>query len=72
MRILMVCTSGKTSYNVLRYSSDCHNLGAGSICGGLLAFGGGGGGIVQEIESPDFRSLEVCISVTVAVRFVFI
>ena len=32
----------------------------------------GEGGIVQEIESPDFRSLEVCISVTVAVRFVFI
>ena len=44
MRILMVSTSGKTSYNVLRYSSDCHNLGAGSICGGLLTFGGGGGG----------------------------
>ena len=68
----MVCTSGKTSYNVLRYSCDCHNLGAGSICEGLLTFGGGGGRIVQEIESPDFRSLEVCISVTVAVRFVFI
>ena len=43
-RILIPCTSGKTSYNVLR-----------QFVGG----GGGGGGVVQNIESPDFRSLEV-------------
>ena len=33
-------------------------------CGGLLTLEGGGGGEeVQEIESPDFRSPEVGISV---------
>ena len=29
----------------------------------LLRFGGRGGGVVQNRESPDFRSLEVGISV---------
>ena len=41
---------------------------AGSICRqgegvvGLLSFGGRGGGVVQNRESPDFRSPEVGIS----------
>ena len=72
MRILIICTSGKTSYNVLRYSSDCHNLGTGSICGGLLTFEGGGRRDRARDSVSSFRSLEVCISVTVAVRFVFV
>ena len=33
-------------------------------CGGLLAWRGGGGGEVKEIESPGFRSPEVGISFT--------
>ena len=50
MHILMVCKSSKTSYNALRSSHDCHNLGVGLICevgwgkvGGLLGVGEGGG-----------------------------
>ena len=35
----MVCTSCKTSYNALRNSHDCHNLGAGSICEVGLGWG---------------------------------
>ena len=63
----MVCKSSKTSHNALRNSHDCHNLGAGSICevgGGRWGFVdiGGSGVVVQEIESPDFRSPKVRIS----------
>ena len=36
-------------------------------CGGLLTLEGGGGEEVQEIESPNFRSPEVGISVIGAI-----
>ena len=48
---------------------------AGSICGqgegvvGLLTFGGWGGVVVQNRDSPDFRSPEVGISAHPVVRF---
>ena len=61
MRILMVCSSCKTLYNVQSHSHQCHNLGAGStfFFGGGVVWGlvdiRGGGGVVQEIESSDFK-----------------
>ena len=61
-RILTVCKSCKTSYNVLSHSH--WGLRAGSIFRG----GGGGGtrwnsgGVVKKRHSPDFRSPEVGIS----------
>ena len=57
LRILIICTSCKTSYNVLSHSHW-----------GLGQFVGGGGGSVEipggvkKRESPDFRSPEVGIS----------
>ena len=64
--MLMVCTSCKTSYNVLNHSHDCHNSGACCVdlwCG-VWGFVDreGGGEEVKEIESPGFRSPEVGIS----------
>ena len=58
IRILIVCTSCKTSYNVLSHS----HWGLGQF------FGGGvieirGGVVVKKRQSPDFRSPEVGISV---------
>ena len=50
---MTVCTSCKTSYNVLSHSH--WGLRAGSI---FL----GGGGLVKKIQSPDLRSPEVGIS----------
>ena len=73
MQTLMVCTSCKTSYNVLNHYHDCHNFGACWVdlwCGvwGFVDIGGRGGGEeVQEIESPNFRSPEVGISVIGAI-----
>ena len=43
----MVCTSWKTSYIL------CHNLGAGSICGGGGFGDNQGEGVVQKGESPE-------------------
>ena len=60
IRILIVCTSCKTSYNVLSHSHW--------RLGQLLLFWGGGGvslkfqGEVKKRQSPDFRSPEVGIS----------
>ena len=56
----MVCSSCKTLYNVQSHSHQCHNLGAGStFFGGGVVWGlvdiRGGGGVVQEIESSDFK-----------------
>ena len=53
---LIVCTSFKTSYNVLSHSHICRG-------GGSLNFQGDGGG-EKESLSPDFRSPEVGISAT--------
>ena len=55
IRILIVCTSCKTSYNVLSHS----HWGLSQFFGG----GGGGGGGSKKRQSPDFRSPEVGISV---------
>ena len=66
IRILPVCTSCKTSYNVLSHSHQ----GLGQFFGG----GGGGGwslkfwGEVKKIQFPDFRSPEVGISGIVKVK----
>ena len=71
LQILIVCTSCKTSCNVLCHSHDCPYLGAGSIFGEGWGRGGvwvvvcwhsGRGWAVQEIEFPDFRSPKVGIS----------
>ena len=53
---MIPCTSCKTSYNVLRQF-----VGAGEGSGGVgdIRGLGGGGGVVQNRESPDFRSPEV-------------
>ena len=53
MRILMVCNSCKTSHNVLS------NSGGG---GESFVDIRGGGVVVQEIESSDFRSPELRLS----------
>ena len=65
----MVYTSCNTSYNVLS------RLGTGLNCaygknrvgvGGLIVdIRGGGGGVMQKKDSPDFRFPEVGISATV-------
>ena len=69
MQILMVCTSCKSSYNVLNHFPDSWvNLWGGvwvGFCGHL------GRGLVQEIESPDFRSPEVGISGNVKLLVLF-
>ena len=54
IRLLIVCTSCKTLYNVLSHS----HWGLDQFFGG----GGGGGGGVKKRLSPDFRSPEVGIS----------
>ena len=51
---LIPCTSCKTSYNVLRQF-----VGVGVGVGVLVLLTFGGGGVVQNRESPDFRSPEV-------------
>ena len=64
MQTLMVCTLCKTAYNILKHAGLICCVG----CGDLLTLEGGGGrGEVQEIESPDFRSPEVGISVIGAI-----
>ena len=65
---LIVRTSCKTLYNVLSHSHVIiWPLGqfADEVGEGLDMAGGGGGGVVQKRESPEFRSLEVGISVLV-------
>ena len=62
---MLVCTSCKTSYNVLS------GLGTGLNCAYPGGGGGGlivdiraeGGGVMQKKESPDFRFPKVGISV---------
>ena len=54
-RILIPCTSCNTSYNVLR---QFVGAGGGGGVGGV-DIRGWGGGVVQNRESPDFRSPEV-------------
>ena len=57
---MIPCTSCKTSYNVLRQFVGAGGGGGGS--GVVDAFdirGWVGGGVVQNRESPDFRSPEV-------------
>ena len=58
MRILIVCTLCKTSYNVLINSHLCRGGEGGRWFIEFL----GGGGVVKKRESPDFRSPEVGIS----------
>ena len=57
------CTASKTSYNVLSHSHVIFwwlgHFGRGERDGHL---GGGGGGLVRNTPSPDFRSREVGIS----------
>ena len=71
----MVCTSCKTSYNVLSHS-PVTKLGPGSPYSYQRGGGGGGGGwlviwslifrgVLPKRESPDFRFPEVGISVIV-------
>ena len=58
---LIVCTSCKTSYNVLRHFQ--WGLGQFVGAGSPLKFPGGGGGVVvKKRGSPDFRSPEAGIS----------
>ena len=66
MRILIVCTLCKTSYNVLINSHLCRGWGGGRW---FIEFPGGGG-VVKKRESPDFRSPEVGISEVVVVLVV--
>ena len=65
--ILIVCTSCKTSYNVLGHS----HWGLGQFARGgdgcLLNFQGG---VVEKRESPDFRSPGVDISPIVTMHLV--
>ena len=59
-RILIPCTSCKTSYNVLRQFVGPGGGGGGESGGvGAVDIRGWGGGVVQNRESPDFRSPEV-------------
>ena len=65
---MIVCTSFKTSYDVLGHS----HWGLGQF---FMGKGGGGGGAVKKIQSHNFRSPEVGISVvygnlTLAVEYV--
>ena len=66
MRILIVCTLCKTSYNVLINSHLCRGGEGGRWFIEFL----GGGGVVKKRESPDFRSPEVGISEVVVVLVV--
>ena len=63
-RIFMVCNSCKNSYNVLSHSHICQGCGGGRGVH-VISRGGGGGGVVKNRESPDFRSPEVGISVNI-------
>ena len=60
----MICNSCKTSYNVLSRLGSGSNCayGAGGEAGGLIVDIGGGGEIMQNKKSPDFRFPEVGIS----------
>ena len=63
---MLVCTSCKTSYNVLSglgAGSNCayRKWGRGSGSGGLIV-DIWGGGVMQKKESPDFRLPKVGIS----------
>ena len=53
---MIPCTSCKTSYNVLR---QFVGLGGGGVGAVDIRGWGGGGCVVQNRESPDFRSPEV-------------
>ena len=64
---MIVCTSCKTSYNVLSHSHVDRIVlirGSGSWGGVVVDIrsGRGGGGVMQKKESPEFRFLEVNIS----------
>ena len=56
--ILIVCTSCKTSYNVLSHS----HWGLGQFVGAGESVDIRGGGVLKKRESPDFRSPEAVIS----------
>ena len=75
---MIVCTSCKTSYNVLSHS----HWGLGQFFGGGGGGGGGGwggvveipGGEVKKRQSPDFRSPEVGIfdNVTILLELIML
>ena len=63
-QILVVCTSCKTSYNVLSHANT-NFVGVGERGFGVHWISGGGGGSEKGRFSPDFTSSEVGISGTV-------
>ena len=62
-QILIVCTSCKTSHNVLNHSHIYQ--GWGGVVGFIKFLGGGRGVVVEKRGSPDFSSLEVGSSVRI-------
>ena len=62
-QILIVCTSWKTSHNVLNHSHIYQ--GWGGVVGFIKFPGVGGGVVVEKRGSPDFSSPEVGSSVRI-------